>query len=121
MEFKISRTSMWNETKPCDNAYRKEIIRIDERGFETPEEHDERLPRDKKWLEEGFNHKILPPNKRFKTQHIYREFNEEIWAIKIDTLQELLNLFEIYGDLVIKTSFENDNVYEIEIYDDWRE
>ena len=42
---------MWNDKKPCEEAYKKQIIRIDERGFETFEEHDEKLPRDKKWLE----------------------------------------------------------------------
>ena len=121
MEFKISRTSMWCDKKPCDKAYKKEIIRQDERGFKTFEEHDEKLPRDGKWLEEGFNHKILPPNKNFKTQHIYREFNKEVWMINIDTLKDLLELFKNYGDLIIKKSFENDNIYEIEIYDDYRE
>jgi predicted GNAT family N-acyltransferase len=41
--------------------------------------------------------------------------------IEINTLEELLELYKIYGNLVIETSFENDNIYEIEIYDDYRE
>lgn len=121
MEFKISRTSTWYENKPCDEAYLKEIIEKDERGFKTFEEHDERLSRDKKWVEEGFNHKILPANKCFDHEHIYRELKKDVWTIKIDTLEELLVFFKKYGSLIIKTSYENDDIYEIEIYDDWRE
>ena len=121
MEFKITRTSLWSEDKPCNEAYIKKIIRIDERGFSSFEEHDEKLPRDTKWLEEGFNHKIVSANKRCTHNHIYREFNDEIWAIKIDTLEDLLKLTDKYGDLVITTAYENNNIYEIEIYDDYRE
>lgn len=33
MEFEISRTSMWHDKKPCEEAYKKQIIRIDERRF----------------------------------------------------------------------------------------
>ena len=121
MEFEISRTSMWHDKKPCEEAYKKQIIRIDERGFETFEEHNERLPRDKKWLEEGFNHKIIPANNKFDHQHIYREFNDEIWCIKINSLEELLALQDKYENIILSTSFKNNNIRELEIYDDYRE
>ncbi len=119
MEFKISRTSMWGENKPCDNAYKKKIIKKDERGFQTFEEIKEKINVD--WLSEGFNHKIIPANEYFKTQHIYREFNKEIWVIEINTLEDLLKLENNYGNLIIERAYENDEIYEIEIYDDWRE
>jgi len=121
MEFEIRRTSMWGEEKPCEEAYRKQIIRIDERCFKTFEEHNEKLPRDKKWLEEGFNHKIIPANKHCNHRHIYREFNDEIWCIKINSLEELLALQDKYGDIILTTCFKNDNIRELEIYDSWRE
>ena len=121
MEFKISRTSLGNDKKPCDDAYRKKIIRIDERGFKSFEEHDEKLPKDKKWLERGFNHKILPPNEKIGYEHIYREFDDEIWAIEIKTLEELLELKRKYGEIIVSTAFENPSINELEIYDDWRE
>lgn len=121
MEFQITRTSLWNEKKPCEEAYKKEIIRIDERGFKTFEEHNERLPRSKKWLEEGFNHKIMPPNEEFSTEHIYREFNDEIWCIKINSLEELLKLQDKYGNIILTRCFKNKNIRELEIYDDYRE
>lgn len=100
---------------------KKQIIRIDERGFETFEQHDERLSRDKKWLEEGFNHKIIPANDKWEHQHIYREFNDEIWCITINSLDELLELQDKYGDIVLTYCFENNNIRELEIYDDCRE
>lgn len=121
MEFKISRTSLWNDKKPCDEAYKKKIIRIDERGFESFEEHDTELSRDKKWLEEGFNHKIIPANKHIDHEHIYREFDDEMWAIEINTLEDLLNLRNKYGEIIVRTAFENPSISELEIYDDWRE
>lgn len=121
MEFEISRASIWDEKKPCEEAYKKQIIRIDERRFETFKEHDERLPRDAKWTEIGFNHKIVEPNDTFNTKHIYREFNDEIWCIKINTLKELLNLQHKYGDIILKRCYKNKNIGELEIYDDYIE
>jgi len=121
MEFEISRTSLWNEAKPCDEAYRKSIIRIDERGFSSFEEHNERLPRDKKWEEEGFNHKIIPANNEYDHSHIYREFDDEIWCIKLNSLEDLLKLQDKYGNLVLEKSFKNNNIRRLEIYDTWRE
>ena len=121
MEFEINRTSIWSDAKPCKEAYKKEIIRIDERGFKTFEEHDETLPRNKKWLEKGFNHKIIPANNNFDHQHIYREFKDKIWCIKINSLEELLALQDKYGKIILSTSYENNNIRELEIYDDYRE
>ena len=119
MEFKISRTSMGKAKKPCDDAYRKKIIRIDERGFESFEEIKQKINED--WLAKGFNHKILPANEYFDHEHIYREFDDEIWAIEINTLEELLELKRKYGEIIVGTSFENPRINELEIYDDWRE
>lgn len=120
MEFVISRTSIWNEKKPCEEAYRKQIIRIDERGFKTFEEHDTRL-NEGKWIDRGFNHKIVPANKKWNYDHIYREFNDEVWCIKINTLEELLKLQDKYGEIILQKCWENNNLWELEIYDDYRE
>ena len=121
MEFEIVRTSTWRDKKPCEEAYRKKIIRIDERKFKTFEEHDKRLPRDKKWLEKGFNHKIMPKNDNFDSEHIYREFDDETWCIKINSLKDLLKLQDKYGDIILSKSSKNYNIRELEIYDDYRE
>ena len=119
MEFKISRTSLSNKKKPCDSAYKKEIIKIDERGFNDFDEFKEMLHEN--WKARGFNHKIIPANNKFNHQHIYREFNDEIWCIEINSLEELLELQDKYGEIILGTSFENDSIRELEIYDDYRE
>lgn len=119
MEFEITRTSTWRYKKPCEEAYIKEIIEIDERGFETFEEFEDRLK--EKWVDKGFNHKIVEANKKFDTPHIYREFNKEIWCIKVNSLEELIDFKNKHGDLILSESFFNDKVNSIEIYDDYRE
>ena len=121
MEFEINRASIWGDEKPCQEAYKKQIIRIDERGFETFEEHNERFPRDKEWLEEGFNHKIIEPNDKFNKKHIYREFNDEIWCIKINTLEELIKLQDKYGEIILGQCFKNNSIRRLTIYDDYIE
>ena len=57
----------------------------------------------------------------YNHQHIYREFNDEIWCIKINSLEELLKLQDKYGDIILTTCFKNNNIRELEIYDDYRE
>lgn len=118
MEFEISRTSLW-ETKPCEEAYEKEIIRIDERGFNNFDEYKERLH--EKWEDEGFNHKIIPANNKFNHQHIYREFNDKIWCIKINSLEKLLELQDKYGNIILGRCWKNNSIRSLEIYDDYRE
>lgn len=121
MEFIISRTSIWNDNKPCEEAYKKEYIREDERGFANPEEYKEKLHED--WFSEGFNHRLITNTKGnyVNATHIIRDFKDEGWFIKINTLEDLLKLEEKYGELIIKTFYENKNYKEIEIYDDYRE
>lgn len=121
MEFKISRTSIWGDKKPCKEAYKKEYIREDERGFASPEEFKEKLDED--WFSKGFNHRIITNTKDNydNDTHIIRDFKAEGWFIKINTIEELLKLEEKYGDLIITTLYNNKNIKEIEIYDDYRE
>lgn len=42
------------------------------------------------------------------------------WYVEIDSLKDLVELFEEVGQLVIRDDI-NDEGIEIEIYDDWRE
>lgn len=119
MEFEIKRTSTWSDKKPCNEAYKKQIIRIDERGFKDFNEFKERLKEN--WEDKGFNHKIIPANDYINHKHIYREFNDKIWCIKINSLEELLQLQDKYGSIILTKCFKNDNIRSLEIYDDWRE
>lgn len=55
--------------------------------------------------------------------YIQREFpNDSIgWFIEINSLEELMNFKNRYGDIVITNCWENQNITEIEIYDTYRE
>lgn len=43
------------------------------------------------------------------------------WYVDINSLQELLDFAEKYGDIIIGTSYEYGKTPMIEIYDDYRE
>lgn len=124
MKFLITKTSdYWNDTKPCDEAYKGTIESIDSRGFKTPEEHDKVLAygikngRQKPWLAEGYNHRI-------EDGHIVRNMpDRDCWYVDINSLEELFNFCTKYGGRLV---LEDSNIYdyktpEIEIYDSWRE
>jgi hypothetical protein len=43
------------------------------------------------------------------------------WYIKINTLEELIDFYNQYGDLIISQNWDNEKEMQIEIYDDYRE
>lgn len=109
MEFKITRTSGYNEEQPCPTAYKKLAPVYDERTFKSFDEYDARFARDGVWLARGTNHCILPNG------NISRQLGmEERWFIKIKNLKELMAFVAEYGTLVVGSD-------EIEIYDGCRE
>lgn len=46
---------------------------------------------------------------------------EDIWRIKINSLEQLINLIKKYGTIIVGPYYENEEEMEIEIYDDYRE
>lgn len=58
----------------------------------------------------------------FKKLPKYRDYDEKrkVWFIKIDTLEELMQLYKEQGDLIICEDYL-EKTPVIEIYDDWRE
>ena len=113
MEFMIARTSGWSDDKPCDEAYAKNYMRKDVRTLKSFEEYDNRF-RDN-FLDTGINHKINDDG------YIEREFEDKAWFVKIDTLEELLEFTNKYGEIVFGKAYDNDEMNRIEIYDDYRE
>ena len=114
MEFKLSRTSFrCYEGKPIKEAIQKESTIIDIR---TCKKFKEILEIDPEWLKVGTNH-------RKENGYIKRDLDKRnIWTIKIDNLEQLINLINKYGSIVIEAiDGETDYNYELEIYDDWRE
>src|SRR5699024_10221117 len=88
MEFLVTRASDWSYSKPCDEAYQKDYMRKDIRTLKSFEEYDNRF-RDN-FLDTGINHKINDSG------YIEREFEDEAWFVKIDTLEELLEFTSKY-------------------------
>ena len=114
MKFTISRTSLWdNEKQPIDEAYEDEYIRIDERTVDNPQKLNFYADRED-WYNYGFNHRV-------ENNHIKRDFKEKAWYINVDNLEDLLNLNEKYGEIIISKNWNNPNVSSLEIYDDYRE
>ena len=113
MEFMVTRTSGWSDGKPCNEAYAKNYMRKDIRTLKSFEEYDNRF-RDN-FLDTGINHKINDDG------YIEREFEDEGWFVEIDTLEELLEFTNKYGDIVFGKTYRNYEMNGIEIYDDYRE
>lgn len=113
MEFMISRTSMWLGKRPCEEAYMKNFKYKDIRAFKSFEEYENKFK--EKFTDNGTNHRV---NER---GYIEREFESKAWFIKIDSLEQLLKLTNKYGDIILDKSFLNNDIYSIEIYDDYRE
>lgn len=110
MKFKVSRTSTYNDEKPCKEAKRKLYTKIETRKKINVGEKNE-------WIENGINHHIN------ENGYEQREFPDECvgWFIDINTLEELLAFRNKYGDVIITRAWDNKNIYELEIYDDYRE
>lgn len=110
MIFKISRTSSYyDETPPCDKAFKTTFPRFDIRTC-SEEEYNE--TRREKWQERGKNHTVL------SNGHISRQLEDiEGWGIEINSLEELLELSKKYGEIIVSCDAKN----VLEIYDDYRE
>lgn len=113
MEFMITRTSNWSTVRPCDEAYEKVYSRKDIRTLKSFEEYDNKF-RDN-FLDNGSNHRINEDG------YIEREFEDKAWFIKINSLEDLLNLQNKYGQIIVGQSWNNYEYMMIEIYDGYRE
>jgi len=121
MLFCVERTSVFDsEISPCDEAKQMDCLRIDERTFKSPEEHDEKLVgtgygSTKPWLSEGMNHR--------KTKvGIARDFQAKAWFVEIEDLDALIAFTKKYGSVIVQSEYCTAKGYPyIEIYDDYRE
>lgn len=111
MKFRVSRTSMNEEKKPCKEAYKSTCFRIDRRVVDDP---SKLRYKEENWYKEGKNHRVV-------NGMIARDFDEKCWAIELNTLEELNAFILTYGDVVIQ---KEDWLYDLptlEIYDTYRE
>jgi hypothetical protein len=113
VEFMVSRTSLWIDVKPCEEAVKKSYTKIDERPVDSPA--NLKIGPDRvHWYTEGFNHRV-------EDGHIKRDFEAEAWFVEINSLEELIAFQNKYGDLVLQKSYDNPSILKIEIYDTYRE
>lgn len=118
MKFKVSRTSIWDDRKPCEEAVKETYTRVEVRTLGSFEEFDKKFGKiEGNWLSKGINHCINQQG------YIQREFpNDAVgWFVEINTLDELLHFQQKYGDIILTKDYNNPEVLELEIYDDYRE
>lgn len=110
--FKVERTSdLFSKEKPIEECYLGKCIETEIRTVATFEEFKKRFNED--FMSEGFNHRELP------YKEIARDFEIDCYLIDINTLDELMNIKNKYGDIVI---FDYKYNYPVlELYDTYRE
>jgi hypothetical protein len=113
MKFRITRTSVYDNVKPCEKAVEGTHLYTHTRTC-TEEEFNKRFAhREGLWRSEGINHRVDSRG------YIQREDEREGFLIEINSLEELLELItEVDCPVVIS---KDNPMPEIEIYDDYRE
>ncbi len=105
MKFSISRTSDWDNLKPCEEAFSEKTIHHEKWSDISVEGYKEEYGVD--WFTEGKNHSN---NERT----LERDIEVDNWFIKFKDFEELSKFTEKYGSVIV-------NKNSIEIYDDYRE
>jgi hypothetical protein len=85
--------------------------RIDERNVANPMENPYI---GQEWYEHGTNHRV-------EHGHIMRDFAEKCWWIEINSLQDLIDFMGKEGQIILSQKYDNPGIFEIEIYDTYRE
>ena len=120
MKFIIKRTSKWSDDEqPCEEAVPSKVPHYDERTFKSFEAHDKQLK--EVWTSRGTEHKLLYGPLGGVIGISRRLEDIKAWEIEINTLEELMTLYNKYGELIINTPWSNHVTPQIEIYDDYRE
>jgi len=118
MKYIITRTSVWNdEDIKVEEAIKEtlDLTSYDTRTVNSIEEA-KKLHWYQDWASRGTNH-------REENGYIICDYitTETIYTIEINSLEELMNLQDKYGELIITKSNYKEFECEIEIYDDYRE
>lgn len=112
MKFEINRTSEYGK-KPCEEAVKSTIVNVDIRTVDNPEKLKCMSVED--WYNDGTNHRVI-------NGEIARDFeNKDCYTVEINTIEQLIELNNKYGELIIRKSYIDDETPAIEIYDDYRE
>jgi hypothetical protein len=119
VKFKVTKTSVWDHTKPCEEAKKERCSRIEIRTLASFEEFDKKYGEcEGAWTSKGINHCINEDG------YVQREFPNDVtrWFVEINTLDELLDFVDKHGgDVIISKILGETNIYYLEIYDGYRE
>ena len=118
MKFIVKRTSLWDDRQPIKEA-KKVLIPFwhtrtcSEEYFNKNFSKSEGL-----WRSKGKNHKELGKNEITR-----QEEDRYAWMVEVNSLEELLKITEKYGEIIISNYNNGDEnkLFELEIYDDYRE
>ena len=111
MKFIISRTSLREEKKPCEEAVKEKATYFGDCSLKTVKEAVEK----EEWVRRGI------PIQMNGFVRVYKKKPEDVWTVEIKTLKDLVNFSKKYGDLIFGESDYKEIPFEIEIYDDYRE
>lgn len=114
MKFSVTRTSCYNDKKPCEGAKKEKCLHVDERTVKSPKMLS-RVMTEEDWYGTGKNHRV-------ENGHIMRDMDTTAWFIELNTLEELLEFTKKHGQCIISESdWSVKDCPSIEIYDDYRE
>ena len=116
MKFIVTKTSVYSDDAPCDEAksgmFESWSIRYcTEAYFNKRFAEIEGL-----WRSKGRNHCVNSDGNICRQAH-----DERLWYIEIGTLDELMDFCSKHGQIVVSSNKHSDRDGEIEIYDDYRE
>lgn len=116
MEYTVTRTSLWSDEKPCEEAYLAIKASYQTRTC-SEEEYNTRFAEREggKWREAGSEHSVTEDG-------CIRRRNDDVqvWCVKIESIDEMNSFAGKYGPIVLDTDCHT-LLHSIEIYDDYRE
>lgn len=130
MLFIVTRTSTrytdeLDENPSVPGALKTQVIRVDACTFRTPEDHDYHVLGERSWLSEGKNHRTTKDG-------ITRDFDDEVWTIRADSAEELMEIVRgtrqtsKEGEIILGWDEkyhlpDGSPIAVLEVYDDYRE
>lgn len=122
MKFLLKKASSWDfDGKGIDKKFNprtEKYDRYDTRSFSTAEEYNEKFKDN--WFDKGINHTTIIINEE---QCIQRVFPNDCNGcfVDIDSLEDLIEFKNLYGEIIIGNAISNKSIQEILIYDDYIE
>ena len=104
------RTSIWNDGKPCDEAFQILVVNTDVRTVDDPKKIPSNRGTDGDWYKIGTNHRV-------ENGMIRRDLAPRLqWAVEVSDINAFV---ERHGPCVLER--DNNGFFTIEIYDAYRE